>query len=349
MKRILLFAAVLLSAQFSNAQVAYSTDFSSLVVGNIGTDITGTVPGQGFWLTTATNGTAPTTTTNADNSNFQVVDAGGTHGLALQLTGPNGDKGNKIITQAGLPEFWAMRTAGNDILEIEYDFFTGAPTTSLNNMRLVVYDPTGTKILAGLSFVMSTKILSGVGYYDATLGGGTVANYLFFLGAGNTNLVLADNTWVRIGFSYNYTTGQIRWRGPGFNGQTTGAAPMNNPQTANIMATTGGATNNAAASTLYDNLLVKASATDTLLGLDGQPSKTALSIYPNPANEVVNVANAESLRSIAIVDLNGRTIKSTSFDGVANGAVDISDLAAGMYLITIGTDTGTITQKIVKK
>ncbi len=349
MRRILLLSAALLAGSFSFAQVAYTTDFSGLTIGNVGTDLTGITPGQGMFLTTATNGVAPTTTTNSNNNNFQIVDAGATQGLALQLTGPNGDKGNKIITQAGLPEFWTARTPGNNIIEIEYDFFTGPATTSLNNMRFVVFDPTGTKILCGLSMVMSTKVLSGVAYYDATASpGGIVGNYLFFLGVGNTNLVLPDNTWVRIGCSYNYTTGQVRWKGANFNGQVPGAAMLNNPQAANIMATTGGATNALASSAMYDGLVIRASATDTLLGVEGHSAIASVSVYPNPASNVLNIANAESLRNIAIVDLNGRTVKSNSYNGVSDATIDISNLSAGMYMINISTDSGTQTQKIIK-
>lgn len=335
------------------AQVAYSADFTGLTVGNVGTDFTGTVPGQGLFLTTANNGAAPTSTTNADNNNFQIVDAGAPHGLALQLTGPNGDKGNKIVTQAGLPAFWATRTAGNNILEVEYDFFTGAPTSSMNNMRFVLFDPTGTKVLCGLSMVMSSKVMSGVAYYDATASpGGVVGNYLFFLGAGNTNLVLPDNTWVRVGFSYNYTTGQVIWRGTGFNGNQTGAAMMNNPEAANMMATAGTTslvTNAAASTAMYDNIVVRASATDTLLGVQGNVAMNSLSVYPNPVNDVVNIANANALRQISIVDLNGRTVKTQTFSGVSDSTIDVSELAAGMYMMTVATDSGIATHKIIKK
>lgn len=75
-----------------------------------------------------------------------------------------------------------------------------------------------------------------------------------------------------------------------------------------------------------------------------------LSVYPNPANNVINIANAENIlvNGVEIVDLNGRTIKSSKFDGVANAEINVSDLASGVYMMTISSDKGTITKKIVK-
>lgn len=75
-----------------------------------------------------------------------------------------------------------------------------------------------------------------------------------------------------------------------------------------------------------------------------------LSVYPNPANNVVNIANAENIliNGVEIVDLNGRTIKSSKFNGVANAEINVSDLASGVYMMNISSDKGTTTKKIVK-
>lgn len=75
-----------------------------------------------------------------------------------------------------------------------------------------------------------------------------------------------------------------------------------------------------------------------------------LSVYPNPVNNVINISNAENIlvNGVEIVDLNGRTIKSSQFDGVANTEINVSDLASGVYMMTISSDKGTTTKKIVK-
>lgn len=76
-----------------------------------------------------------------------------------------------------------------------------------------------------------------------------------------------------------------------------------------------------------------------------------LSIYPVPANDVINIANAENIliNGAEIVDLNGRTVKAAKFNGVSEASINISDLASGMYMMTVSSDQGTLTKKIVKQ
>lgn len=76
----------------------------------------------------------------------------------------------------------------------------------------------------------------------------------------------------------------------------------------------------------------------------------SLSVFPNPANDVVNVTNAENIlvNGITVTDLNGRTVKTSKYNGVANAQINISDLASGVYMLTVSSDKGSLTKKIVK-
>ena len=76
----------------------------------------------------------------------------------------------------------------------------------------------------------------------------------------------------------------------------------------------------------------------------------AFSVFPNPATDVINVSNSNAalVTGVAIVDLNGRTVKTAKFDGVANAQINVSDLSAGMYMMNVSSDKGTISKKIVK-
>jgi hypothetical protein len=366
MKKTLLLFACIAFAQFAKGQTLFADDFSTYTLGNIGTDVTGVTPGQGNYYTTSTNGVAPTTTTNSDNSNLQVIVENGDHGQVLQVVGPNGDKGSRFMWQP-VDAVWAARTTGNDILEVEYDLFTGDPTASVNNMRIYVYDSTPTaasKILAGFTFATGSKVLQGVTYYDATAQtGGQIANYGFYLGLTGTtpsNLVLPANTWVRIGVSYDYNTGIVKFKGPGFNpslGTTgiQGAAAMTNPNQVDIVASSGTntaatppVTNTTAATVRYDNIVMRASSTDTLLGTAQFGPVAVFSAYPNPATDFINLSDNVSMRSFEIVDLNGRVIKSAKLDNVTEESVDISSLASGMYLLNVETDNGKVSKKIFK-
>ena len=352
MKKLLL-SAFIIASSVSSAQIAVNENFEAYVLGDIGTDVTGATPGQYQWLTTANNGAIPTTTTNAGNTNFQIADVGGMNGKVLQIAGPNGDKGLRLMTRDGLPGFWALRTSGNNILEVEFDFYTGAATTSANALRALLYDATGTKILSGISFSMNTKIISGVGYYDNSAAtGGTIANYLFNLGTGTpSTLTLPANTWVRVGLSYNYTTGEMRWKGPGFNGFVIGAAANQIPEQANLMMVSGStaaAPNSLSAIGSVDNLFMQAVATDSLLGVNAPAVIAEFSIYPNPVKDVLNLDNAKSLSNVTLTDLNGRVVKSQQYNGDTQTSMNVSELSSGVYLMTIENDGIKSTRKIIK-
>lgn len=87
--------------------------------------------------------------------------------------------------------------------------------------------------------------------------------------------------------------------------------------------------------------------TEGTAGVD-ENTLSNLSVFPNPSNDVVNVTVEALVNNIAIVDLNGRTVKSVKFEGVSEAQVNVSDLASGVYMMTISSDKGTSTKKIVK-
>ncbi|HEY0092408.1 MAG TPA: T9SS type A sorting domain-containing protein [Flavobacterium sp.] len=371
MKKTLLLLMSFGLTQLSVGQVFMNEDFSSYTIGNVGTDITGVTPGQGNYLTTSTNGVDPTTTTNSDNSNFQIVDDGGIYDQVLQMTGPNGDKGNRFMWQEGFDAAWIARTTGNDILEVEYDLFTGDVTTSQNNFRVYIFDAytslSTAKILCGFTFNAGSKVLTGVAYYNntaATPPTPPIGNWGFSLGLNGTtpaNLVLPPNAWVRIGMSYDYNTGVVKFKGENFNptaGTTgvQGAAAMTNPDQVAIYAVSGTnanavppVTNSAAASVFYDNILVSAQATDSLLGVAQQQAiANDFSIYPNPITDFMNISNSVGMKSLSITDLNGRVVKSVELDNVQEAGINLGELASGVYIMNIDTDSGIITKKIIK-
>ncbi|WP_318641178.1 T9SS type A sorting domain-containing protein [Flavobacterium ardleyense] len=349
MKKTLLTLAAFSLVTLASAQAPISLDFNGLTIGNVGTDITGATPGQGGIFTLTNNGAPPTTSTNAGNDNFQIVAGDAAHGNVLQITGPNGDKGARFAFAGDLFDFWDGRTAGNNIVEVEWSFYTGAPTTSKNNFRGALYNDDGTKILGGLSFASDTKILSGLSYYNNA---GTFANYLFTLETGG--LVLEASTWYTFGFSFNYNTGEIIVRtGDGtVNGTIAGAAMGVDPMEFDIVASSGTNTAgpNASATTgLYDNLVIRTSSTDTLLGTaDYLTEASKLSVYPNPASDVVNISGAD-VKSVSFADINGRTVKSVNVNST-QATISISDLSTGVYMMTVETaDGASTTKKLLKK
>lgn len=73
---------------------------------------------------------------------------------------------------------------------------------------------------------------------------------------------------------------------------------------------------------------------DASLGINSL-SANSVSIYPNPANNVLNVkANANGEWQIGLVDAIGRKVIEQTFMGT-NHTIDISNLASGLYNVTI--------------
>ncbi len=80
----------------------------------------------------------------------------------------------------------------------------------------------------------------------------------------------------------------------------------------------------------------------------GSEIANSFSVYPNPANDVLNIANTigAELISVTVTDLNGRTVK--QFNSSVE-QINISDLNAGVYFVNINSTEGSLTKKIVKK
>ena len=76
-------------------------------------------------------------------------------------------------------------------------------------------------------------------------------------------------------------------------------------------------------------------------GIDGTEIPS-VSIYPNPVNDMLNIA-AQELRRVDILDMNGRTVMSGT-----DTQVNVSTLAAGMYIARVTTETGVTLKKVVK-
>lgn len=91
------------------------------------------------------------------------------------------------------------------------------------------------------------------------------------------------------------------------------------------------------------------SVTAASLGVNDVLS-SKFSVYPNPATDIINVTNNDSIlvNQVQLTDLNGRVVKNVTNNGVNDMQINISDLSAGMYMMTIDSDQGKALKKIVK-
>jgi hypothetical protein len=102
-------------------------------------------------------------------------------------------------------------------------------------------------------------------------------------------------------------------------------------------------------STLIDNINVTG-----VLGLSENQLSSAISLYPNPATKQVNISvndNAYDSIRIQVVNSLGQKLQSTESNGesINNFSLDVSNLATGLYFITIDIDGVKVSKKLLVK
>lgn len=81
----------------------------------------------------------------------------------------------------------------------------------------------------------------------------------------------------------------------------------------------------------------------------GENDVNAFNIYPNPANEQVRIVFEAPVKDalIRISDLTGKTIREIKRDGVTTDLPIDLDINTGLYLLTVETDKGINTRKLL--
>ena len=74
---------------------------------------------------------------------------------------------------------------------------------------------------------------------------------------------------------------------------------------------------------------------------------SSISMYPNPANDVVTIASpTAAITLVEIRDIRGRLIQKQAVSGHRVAALNVASLDSAIYLVTIATDKGSITRKL---
>lgn len=320
------------------SQVLMTENFNSYSIGNIASDLTGATAGTSGYYIQSGNTSAPL-------SDFQFKNESGNNILSIQGASDAVATNDRYVWKDGLNAAWATRTSGNNVITVDVKIFTGNGTTSKNSQSVYVYNADFSKVLVGFVFVPETRVLSGVAYYNNA---GTLDDYAFNLVTGG--LVLNANQWVNLSMSFNKTTGAVRWYAPGMAapGGVTGASIGIDPAELDFVVLPG--TSNALSyEAKFDDVVVNAVATSNLSSQDFNTlSVSNFVAYPNPTSDFINLSILESnaVKSISLYDINGREVK--SFSQFVD-SIDVSDLTSGIFMLTVETENGKSTQKIVKE
>ncbi|GAB0157556.1 hypothetical protein CHRYSEOSP005_28340 [Chryseobacterium sp. Alg-005] len=329
-------AFLLVLTQTWNAQILQSDNFNSYVIGNVGTNITATTPGQGGFYTDFAGGS---------NSDAQIVNIDASHDKSLQLTGSATATGTRYMWKSGLDAAWAARTPGNNIIKVDVAIYTGNATGGVGRGTVLVYNTTTHKTLTGIGYNYATQKIMGIAYYTDNATGQT-ANFGFTVGS-NT---YPANTWVSVSCAFNKTTGVASWITPEgtFSPSATTVTPAavgEDPFEMDFVSAVGTG-NTVAHITSFDDYTVTATNTLVLGTKEAAMEENSLSVYPNPATDFIKIQSKTLITKVELFDATGRKVNNIKID---NDQIDVSNLSPGIYIINIETKENKFSKKIIKK
>ena len=88
---------------------------------------------------------------------------------------------------------------------------------------------------------------------------------------------------------------------------------------------------------------------DPSAGINQVEDNLGLRVFPNPANEVINISlNKEVSATLTLLDVSGKVVKTQALNGIST-SINTASLNSGVYFVTINDGTSVSTQKVVIK
>jgi hypothetical protein len=88
---------------------------------------------------------------------------------------------------------------------------------------------------------------------------------------------------------------------------------------------------------------------DPSVGINKVEDNLGLRVFPNPANEVINISlNKEVSATLTLLDVSGKVVKTQALNGIST-SINTASLNSGVYFVTINDGTSVSTQKVVIK
>jgi len=330
-----------------DGQVLWSENFESYTLGNVGTDVTGTVPGQGNWYTRRAY-----TSDDISNENFRIKhDARRGKYLILESTtieDPGIFKRTAKHMYNNIGSVWSLKDTINNILKIEFDYNYYFYSTSSNSFYILL-----TNNSHGHSYHHAH------GLYASHYNNGKmdeVYNVTQQHISQLPNLLASPNTWhkmiIYIDIDNNESYVEFPYKNYAIKSTTLiGKYPFDPLDLDRFDIVFTSEDNFYGNSFLkVDNIKISAvNKLPTLNIIDLDSSK--FNIYPNPANDIVTITNSESIsiKQVEFYDLTGKLIRTHSFNNQAEIQLNVENLANGVYMLHIETNKGTAVKKLVKK
>jgi len=76
----------------------------------------------------------------------------------------------------------------------------------------------------------------------------------------------------------------------------------------------------------------------------------SIAIFPNPTDGQLNIVSPqEPITSIEVYDVRGRKLNDVIVNAQGNYIMDVSELETAVYFVTVTTESGSVTKRVVKK
>jgi hypothetical protein len=273
----------------------------------------GAVAGQNGWGGTTALHIAQVSNEQAAGFGLQSLKIQGNNGTVHTVAGAISETNvyNDAEITVSFDAYFTSATVAGD----ESEFFFSAQS------------PSQASITSRVRFTFDGKILV-VDYNDT----GVLA-YI------DTGATFDTDIWYSVSMVHNFSNATIDYFLDGtliFSGTVFAATNVENFAITN---------DNYDSSAYFDNITV------TVPLANNEVASSKFSTYPNPAKNVINVANTTDalISTIEITDLNGRIVKTSSFSNISEAQVGVSELAQGIYTMKIVSDKGTVVKKIIKE
>jgi len=89
----------------------------------------------------------------------------------------------------------------------------------------------------------------------------------------------------------------------------------------------------------------KASVSATIKTTSANVMQTVMSVYPNPAEKILNIKGLDSIERIEIIGVTGNIVKNIS----GSSLIDVTELPGGSYIIKVISEKQIYTSRFVKK
>lgn len=357
MKKNILFTTTLfIYSCFINAQVLYNDNFENYTLGDVAADVYGQTPGQGGWHTMF--GTLYTTATPA---NFQIENETNKGKVLTITTGPVGSHGTIRVIKKGFDVLWNQRTPTYNVLKFEIEMFvpnyTGNPLNPYAVSGGILMYATSPRVLAAFGYNHSSGLVTG----RSTNGLQSAVG--FNLGTNNGGLNLSKNQWYQLIYYIDYDNSNLYVEIPtlGIVRKVTVFDKLTPPDTMKNYPPTelhlsigrnDKVTQEPPSFLKFDNIKMTAlkSVPPHILSTENVLAQKFY-LYPNPANNVVNITNTENMlvNQVTVYDSTGKQLNTHAFNNETQIQFNVENLASGTYMLHIQTENGTAVKKLVKK